>query len=350
MTVTSLVIGDPHFKVSNGRDTDAMVEAILLQAQTLQPDMIVVLGDTLDRHETIHVSPLTRSIKFLAQLMAVAPTFLLIGNHDLKNNRQYLSEEHPFSALKSWGPRMTVVDTTILTQIQDQTFVFVPYVPPGRFLEALNTVSGWEAATAIFAHQEFRGAQMGAIISVDGDEWPLTAPYVITGHIHDYQELQANILYTGTPIQHAFGDRHDKSIFYFTFRSPLDRDYQRIDLGLPRKQIVRISCAEVSTYTPPTNYELKIIISGTSGEIKAIMKHPQIDVWKRAGYRIVYKDIPIDKVNNEPVLTRAPPRFSNALHNTISDQPRLIHLYTKIFGQITPTIVLVLNPECNFKN
>lgn len=335
MSVTALVIGDPHFKVSNVRDTDAMAESIILQAQTKQPDIIVVLGDTLDRHETIHVSPLTRSIKFLAQLMIIAPTFLLIGNHDLKNNRQFLSDEHPFYALKFWGPRLTVVDTTIITQIKGLSFVLVPYVPPGRFVEALDTITGWSDATCIFAHQEFKGVQMGAIISVDGDEWPLTFPYVVTGHIHDYQELQSNILYTGTPIQHAFGDRHDKTISFLTFRSPQDRDHERIDLGLPRKHIVRITCAEVSTYVPQPNYELKIIIRGTSGEIKAIMKHPNIDIWKRAGYRIVYKDIPTDKLEseNKPILSKAPLRFSSVLYNSISDNPRLDNLYTKIFGK-----------------
>jgi hypothetical protein len=335
MSVTILTIGDPHFKLANVRETDAMTEAILQQARLKQPDIIVVLGDTLDRHESIHVSPLTRAVKFLSQLIEIAPTYLLIGNHDLKNNRQFLSEEHPFYALKFWGPRMTVVDTTKLVQIKDQTFVFVPYVPPGRFIEALEMVSGWQDATCIFAHQEFKGAQMGAIISVEGDEWPLTYPYVVTGHIHDYQEPQTNILYTGTPIQHAFGDRHDKTISLLTFRSSNDRDHERIDLGLPRKQIVRITCAEVSTYTPQTNYELKIIIRGTSGEIKAVMKHPNIDLWKRAGYRIVYKDIPVDKIESEdkPVIAQAPPRFSIVLYNSLVDNPRLGDLYDRIFGK-----------------
>ena len=278
-SLSSLIIGDAHFKVVNIRETDAMVEAIVRVALERNPDIIIVLGDVLDRHETIHVSPLTRAIKFLARLMEIAPTYVLIGNHDLKNNRQFLSDEHPFNALKYWGNRMTVVDTTTMTTLNGQQIVLVPYVPPGRFVEALDHCPGWESATCIFAHQEFKGAQMGAITSIEGDEWPLTNPYVITGHIHDYQEPQVNILYTGTPIQHAFGDRHDKTISYVVFHSSNERQHERIDLGLPRKQIVRITCLEVSTYTPQPNCELKIIIRGTSGEIKAIMKHPHIKIY-----------------------------------------------------------------------
>jgi len=340
-SVSALVIGDPHFKVSNIRDTDGMVEAIINTAKERRPDFIVVLGDVLDRHETIHVSPLTRAVNFLGRLMQIAPTYLLIGNHDLKNNRQFLSDEHPFAALKFWDTsdsptkRMTVVDNTTIATIKGHTFLFVPYVPPGRFEEALDKCPGWKSATCIFGHQEFRGCQMGAIISTEGDEWPLTYPYVVTGHIHDYQEPQVNILYTGTPIQHAFGDRHDKTISYLTYHSPSTRDHDRIDLGLPRKHIVRLTCSEVSTYVPNTNCELKIVIRGTAGEIKAIMKHPNIDLWKKAGYKIAYKDTPLDKSDeNMTFISKAPLRFSTVLYNTISSDLRLGALYNKIFGSV----------------
>src|SRR5579864_8984065 len=128
-SVTALVIGDPHFKVSNVRETDAMTASIIRVAAQRHPDIIVVLGDVLDRHETIHVSPLTRAIKFLAQLMSIAPVYVLIGNHDLKNNRQFVSDEHAFTALKFWGTSMNVVDTTTVVNIKGQVFTFVPYVP-----------------------------------------------------------------------------------------------------------------------------------------------------------------------------------------------------------------------------
>jgi hypothetical protein len=346
--VTALVIGDPHFKVSNIPETDAMVEAIIRTAIDRKPDIIVVLGDILDRHETIHVSPLTRSVKFLARLSQISRTFVLIGNHDLKNNRQYFSEEHPFTALKFWGDNLTIVDTTTVAIIKEKVFVFVPYVPPGRFEEALNVCPNWIHATCIFGHQEFKGAHMGAIISTEGDIWPLTNPYVVTGHIHDYQELQANVLYTGTPIQHSFGDRHDKTISYFIFHSINDRDQERIDLGLRRKQIIRITCGEVSRYVPKQNCELKIIISGLSGEIKAIMNHINIDMWKKAGHKIAYKDIPLDTnidQHNKSIIHAAPPRFSSILYDTVSCYPRLGSLYTRIFGNTKTDLrhILTLN-------
>lgn len=348
--VSVLVIGDPHFKVSNVNETDAMVTAIVREAHLRKPKFIVVLGDVLDRHETIHVSPLTRSIKFLALLKDIAPTYVLIGNHDLKNNRQYLSEEHPFTACKYWGPNMTIVDTTTQITVDNHTFTFLPYVPPGFFVDALDVCgsNSWQSSTCIFAHQEFKGCQMGAIISEEGDEWPLNYPYVVSGHIHDFQELQPNIMYTGTPIQHAFGDRHDKSIVHFTFSSPTERTYERIDLMLPKKHIVRLMCGDVPSYVPQTNCELKITIKGTSGEIKAIMKHPNIESWKKAGHKINYKDVPIENMavdqSSKPLMSRAPMRYSQVLFESIAGQPRLGLIYNSIFGSVkVETKLLQLN-------
>jgi DNA repair exonuclease SbcCD nuclease subunit len=343
--VTALIIGDPHFKVTNVRETELMASAIIKHAKERNPDIIVVLGDVLDRHETIHVSPLTRATKFLHQLMEVSRTFVLIGNHDLKNNQQFLSDEHPFDSLKKWGDRMTVVDTTTLVTINGQIFVFVPYVPPGRFKEALAVTPGWERASCIFAHQEFKGSQMGAIISEEGDVWELLDPFVISGHIHDYQEPQVNMIYTGTPIQHAFGDHHDKTISYVTFESTQERQHERIDLGLPRKHVIKITCAEVSTFVPQYNTELKIIIKGTSGELRAIRSHPNIEEWKKRGYKIIYKDTPLTDESQLAQITpaRISQKYSQVLYNTISGNPRLTTLYTKIFGTVLNARPIVLN-------
>ena len=337
-----LVMGDPHFKISNVKETEAMTESFLAIAREKSPTFIVVLGDVLDRHESIHVSPLTRATKFLAQLTEIAPTFVLIGNHDLKNNRQFLSEEHPFSALKYWGERMTIVDTPIARTFDNKLFVFCPYVPPGRFVEALNTlnVNGkeiWKEAAEIFAHQEFKNCKMGPIISDEGDDWDLSYPHVTSGHIHDYQEPQYNILYTGTPMQHAFGDTHDKTVSYLIYENE-DRIHERIDLKLEKKKIVRITAADVSSYQPEENVDLKIIISGISSEIKGIMKHPSVALWKSKGYKVTYKEL---QQNNsvliKPKKQEGVPQiknYLNMLHDAVKLNPELNRWYKTIFGEI----------------
>ncbi len=325
-TTSFLCIGDPHFKISNILETDEMTSKLYEYITSNKPDVIVVMGDVLDRHEIIHVSPLTRATNFILKLKDMAPTYVLIGNHDLKNNKQYLSDEHPFVGLKHYE-NLTIVDTTIRHMINNLPYVFVPYVPPGRFNEALDNVE-WSDATAIFAHQEMKGAKMGAIISENGDDWFDENPYLISGHIHDYQEVKQNILYVGTPFQHAFGDKHDKTISLFEFISKDKRVHTRIDLELRKKDIVRMECAHVDSYIPKENVDLKIIISGVSGEIKAIMKHPNIELWKQKGIKIVYRDRPIKQTN---AVTNPTLKYFDILKNMVQHDDQLTNILIELF-------------------
>src|SRR5438067_639302 len=137
MTITCLTIGDPHFKVDNAIETDEMSRKIISLAHKEPPDFIVVLGDVLDRHENIHVDPLERSTLFLEQLSLIAPLYVIIGNHDRPNNSIFLTSQHPFNSFKRW-PQTTIVDKVVTATIKGRQFCFVPYVPPGRFMEALK--------------------------------------------------------------------------------------------------------------------------------------------------------------------------------------------------------------------
>lgn len=353
--VTALVIGDPHFKVSNVLQSERMAAEILRIANEKQPNFIVVLGDTLDRHEAIHVSPLTRATDFLRRLKEVAPVYLLIGNHDLKNNRQYLSTEHPFNALKEWS-NIVVVDTVVEDTIAGRQFVFVPYVPPGRFEEALSTVD-WRGASAIFAHQEFRGAAMGAILSTEGDVWRVDYPLVICGHFHDYQQPQPNLIYVGTPIQHAFGDSPDKGISHFSW-STMNGSYnqERIPLDVAQKFTIELTVSELESYSLPGMYEkqeLRFIVSGETAQLRAARSHPQIAAWRKAGYKIVYVDRPGERAVTLPTQRRLP--FSQALVLRVGATP-LQELYRSIVGATltptptptpTPTLRLIVSTSSN---
>lgn len=351
--ITCLAIGDPHFKVANIRETTEMVTKIVALAQTRKPTFIVVLGDVLDRHETIHVSPLERATDFLHQLREIAPLYVLIGNHDRPNNSNFLTSEHPFNALKDW-PNTIVVDRVVRGTIGTHKFLWVPYVPPGRFMEALNTVpvedittalnelslnqsdrpTPLRGITAVFAHQEFRGAKMGAIISSEGDEWPLSYPQVFSGHIHDYDELQANLRYTGTPMQHAFGDRDDKTVSWITWPNPSTAEclHERIDLELTKKIQVTLSCSDVATYVPPPNRQVKVIITGTGAEIKTAMKLANIKTLVAAGVKISPKTLPSDPTTIQREIQSQPLSYSQRLYQALSADSDLVALYHRLFS------------------
>jgi len=342
-----LVVGDPHFKLTNIVDTEAMTKSILAMATLHKPDIIVILGDILDRFETMHISPFARATRFLMDCLEIADTYLLIGNHDLKNNRQFLSTEHPFMSCHLWNHpdkhQFTVVDNVVTRQIKGKKgnsvqMTFLPYVPPGMFETALNSntpLLNWKESRVIFAHQEFYGAIYEAGSSTEGDKWPLEYPLVISGHIHDYQRLQENILYVGTPIQHGYDDRHNKTISLLTFTTTSWAEH-RLTLDVKKKTIRHITVHEVGIYQVPDDEISKIVISGTASEIKGINRHPAIKMWIDRGHKVTYKTLPNPSMglSNSLVAGGARPvlRFTDLLHSKLGKQPHLIPLYQKVFS------------------
>ena len=105
-------------------------------------------------------------------LSSYSTTYILVGNHDYISNTQFLTTNHWMNAMKEWK-NVVIVDKVIQQNINDLSFVFVPYVFPGRFQEALNTIhiDGINKISCIFAHQEFKGCKLGAILSDIGDVW-----------------------------------------------------------------------------------------------------------------------------------------------------------------------------------
>jgi len=350
-TVRVLCIGDPHFKRKNVRDTDKMMHAILNLIITRTIDFVVILGDVLDKHGTIHESPLSRATDFIRKIQNLLPTYVLIGNHDMVNNSVFLTSENPFNSLKYWDNTI-IVDVPLQTIIGGHTFTFMPYVYPGRFMEAMNTMYGynkepvslkrlealsklfsslddkeiegkwkelkdeitniqeklkseskeifqtpdysiddWKNSTCIFAHQEFKGSKMGAIISEVGDEWPLSNPLIVTGHIHDYDKLQDNLIITGTPLQHAFGDRSDKTVSLFTFYPDKTFSEERIDLKIPKKVIMTVNYEDIENTVIPENSEVKIIIVGNTSQISISSKLTKVKEWIKNGIKVAYRDI-----------------------------------------------------------
>jgi DNA repair exonuclease SbcCD nuclease subunit len=333
------VIGDPHFKISNTLETDRMVGDIIKDGEKNPPDMYVVLGDILDRHENLHTNPMVRSMFFLKELSKIALTYVLIGNHDLKNNRQFLSTEHGFYACKYWE-NLVIVDTVMMYTFPDMdyTCLFCPYVPPGRFIEALETIGEWKNADIIFAHQEFKGAKMMPIFSTEGDEWSKELPFVISGHIHDYQTLyDGNIVYTGTPIQHGYGDAEKKGIYNVTVKENCNKPINITRIILPSvliKKIYSITCSDINTFVPKEGYLLKIKISGTSGEIRAAMKNTNISTWKNMGHKVSFLETSKDateKIDDIYSKGEILP-YSVVLKNRIQTNQLLLEAFDRVYG------------------
>jgi len=332
-----LVIGDPHFKQTNIIECVEATDKLVALAQSIQPTFIVCLGDTLHRHETIHVEPLIKAVSLFRQLSEIAHTYVIIGNHDRPNNSDFLTDKHPFNALKWWN-NLTVVDTTIMVNHNNQNFILVPYVSPGRLEEAMSRVVNVNAdelnmITAVFAHQEIYGAKMGAITSLAGDKWPLNYPLLVSGHIHDYDQLQPNMIYVGALMQHAFGDRSDKTVSVFTFEQESWNE-NRIDLGLKKREIVYLTPQTINKFVPDANKLIKVVIRADDADIKLLLKSDKIAELKRLGVKIAFKTIMTDGGNMSEISNRPIEPYLVRLKREIQDDIDQVKWFHTIFGQM----------------
>ena len=288
--VSVIAIGDPHFMTKNIPEVELFIEKSLELIESRSPDFIVVLGDLLHEHERIHTITLNKAYGYIDRLRLLAKTFILIGNHDMINNQQFLNDNHWMNGMKEWN-NVTIVDVVKSYEIKGKTFYFCPYVPPGRFVEALNT-SGeeWKVCDGIFAHQEFYGCKMGAIESVEGDKWGLEYPNVISGHIHSNQTIQKNVYYPGAAMQHAFGESHKNVIPCMRFSGEM-YELEEIDLKLPRKRILYVDVEDLEDYEVKGGKDkIRLTVSGTYEQFKVFKKSKKYKNLVEKGIKIVYKD------------------------------------------------------------
>lgn len=337
-----LIVGDQHFENKNELETNLMCDRIYEILLKEQPMYVVLLGDALHTHEIIHMGPLKRAINFFHRVSELTShLFILIGNHDRLNNTSFLSEDSPFMACKLW-PNTTVVDKVVVKD----SMIFVPYVPTGRFHEALlsekissENINNYKL---VFAHQEFKGCKMGAITSVNGDEWPSNYPLCISGHIHDYQELQSNLIYPGTPIQLGYGVPPSKGVMMLTVSNDFSTiDYDFHDLGLPKKFIVHLTPEELSKYTLPNNCFVKLVCKGDTKVIREIIKMDSVkEMLKSNRVRLSIqedrsKSTSLSSTNYTPTLKTESIPFQKRLYDVVKTQDENIkNLFENIFGKI----------------
>ena len=271
--VKILTIGDPHFKKTNIPDCELLISRLETLIKKECPKYIVILGDVLDTHETIDESALNKAYDLIHMCKSYAFTYILVGNHDYRNNSQFLTENHWMNGVKEWE-NCIVVDKVFMIE----SFMFVPYVPDGRFIEALETYlekEMWKKMTAIFCHQEFLGCKMGAFISEKGDKWEETSPFIISGHIHQQQQPQPNIYYTGSSLQNAFGESDRNIIAIFEWKEKTTPIIKEIDLDLPRKKILYMDMEKVDDYkidSTRDNTKIKLTLTGNTEEFKLFKK------------------------------------------------------------------------------
>lgn len=280
-----LAVGDVHIKLDNLLEIDHLTDTLVSIIQQHRPDYLILLGDILHTHERIHTNCLNQAAKLFRKCSEIIPTYVLVGNHDYISNSQFLTDEHWMNPFKEW-PGLTIVDR--VTRVGSA--VLCPYVPDGRLVEALNTIDGWREASLVFAHQTLDGVKMGPMVMDGVEKWLPEYPMLCSGHIHDRQQPQENLYYTGTPIPHAFGESNRKSICMIDTSNP--KKVLEIPLDVCSRQILYLSVAEAYRFThqPRPHHHLRLTVRGQPEETRVYRKSDAYKSLLSAGVKVVFDE------------------------------------------------------------
>lgn len=289
-----LVIGDTHCRTKYISEYKVMTQSILRIAEQEQPDTIILLGDDIHNHSVAHSIQLNTVLDFIVSLSSISSVtkiVKLIGNHEMITPNSFLRGDHHFGAFK-YIDKVTIVDEPMIINNN----LFVPYIPKGRFHEAIGDFNLSEVGN-VFAHQEFRGAKMGNIQSSSDDVWNESMPLMVSGHVHDKQRVQDNLVYPGSPLCLTFADSLDKTVSI-------------IENGVIRD--VPVDCVKYVTTHIDLNHEYtdilkginynhrnRVIVKGNISDIKSFRLSKDFKSLQKNGIAVVPRpDIEYTKNNN----------------------------------------------------
>jgi DNA repair exonuclease SbcCD nuclease subunit len=282
--VTFCLLGDIHFQNKNLSEAKIFTERVIELIKKHTPTYVILMGDQLHTNSNIHVQPHNAVYELIKQIWEITNVYILIGNHDMINHTQYRTDMHIFNPFKQWKQKphtITVVDDIMELKLEDKLFVFCPYVPKGRFMELLNDGESekkikWKNADAIFCHQDFYGCVSNKYASNDGDKWEPDYPIIFSGHIHEMQKLGTNVYYTGSSMQHDFGDTSDKRVWIIVFGD--ETKIKKYNLGLRTRRTIELKIEDIENeykniIKQHELYEMRIILSGTSEQFSTFRKN-----------------------------------------------------------------------------
>lgn len=190
-----LLIGDPHLKITKFQlslDFLKWIQSIVVQEK---PDIVINLGDTFDTHSVVRSEVMSEFMNSVYDITKHSDYFYIVGNHDMYKPND--SKYHALSHLKGKIQNFTIVDDIVHL---DDTMTLVSY----KHDDALFPT---ETKRICIAHQTFKGASFGEIVSYSGvDQDSISADIILSGHIHKRQKCGDKVYYVGTPFAQSASD------------------------------------------------------------------------------------------------------------------------------------------------
>lgn len=317
-----LCIGDLHIRLDTLDEIRALLELVLGIIDEEDPLFVVLLGDILHWHQKGHMTEHREAINFIKKIADKKKVYVLMGNHDRRTNTVFLTDEHYFTGFRY--KNVTIVSKVVVADVDGDKYCFVPYVPAGRFCEALETQPyDVNEFRCIFAHQEFTGVHMKRVIS--SVEPYLCSCLCISGHIHEYQVLGSKIsgvgkvVYPGTPLQQYHGESEDKVVLLLQS----DGDIKLIPTHITSKRVLKVNVSDVSNLSgEKVDDQTQIIIEASGNELHALAKSCDVQKLRDMGAEVRLKRK--DKIDDGNGEDKGLLSFYDILYGMLDDEARQV--------------------------
>lgn len=319
-----LLVGDIHIKRDNLYMINLFRNRLLEHLTKHRYDAIVILGDVLHYHEKIFIQSMETATQLFQDIVRVGdcPLYVLVGNHDMTHDLA----SHWMSSVAHLSHRIIIVDKPMAVG----SILMAPYTHAGDFWNMVGDTFG-SHITTLLAHQEFKGAKMGAFLSTTGDEHDHLSPtqMIFSGHIHDHQKVGDHVVYIGSALQHGFGDVENKMLVELSVPS---NQWTPVYLDLPKRRVVRMRVADVPTLSIHRNDFYKIIVMGTTTEWNQFKKSKHYKSLASNSQVVIYHELVlIDSVG--AVVATAPktvPDFYSECVRRLGDDDAVVDLFKSV--------------------
>lgn len=228
-----LLIGDLHVTEKNCVQFEQLTKRVQDLLLTRPISHVILLGDILDNHGVISRQAMYSVSCFIESIAVQVPCTVLVGNHDMDHNKRFCEIDCHWMQLLKHVDNVTVIDRPRVINMDGANICCVPYVPPGRFREAIETFQkdfqiNADACDLVVAHQEFANGKLSdSIISSCLEPYDFM-PLCVSGHLHKSHTISGtsgggSVVYTGSAFSHSFGQGKCWLWLYDTRTSTLDR-------------------------------------------------------------------------------------------------------------------------------
>ena len=315
--VKLLVLGDVHIKNNNLDEVNVLMDRVVEACNQHKPSGIVQLGDFIDKY-TNSADVIHAARENLTYLSSYAQTYVIAGNHEMRNNQCYLPEVHALSFMTDMVPEVSVFSSPTIVKAHGLKLCFCPYVPPGKLIETLDKhCPDWKSCNLVFAHQEIKGCQFGDSVKKDvepvtsshGDVWHSSYPMLISGHIHYRHKVSENMIYPGSCLQNNFGEMQDKSFMLLEITNE-GVTYEHIPTLIQPRLAVSTKIEELDDLNIPLTQHnkgarLRLRVSGKKEQLLKVDSHPVVRRYQSHFTLKLEKMVTID--NSEYSLSNTTP-------------------------------------------